>query len=116
MASLLNNDHQYYFQNGVAEETDCLFFSPQGFAVNADLLEDVFEELRSTLLHHMMDPQTCLQVLEEALHKAYKVLCSADAARNSLCSESRVFQTYLGTEVTLKNEWMSLLYKSKYVI
>lgn len=89
MASLLNNDHQY-FQHGVAEGAGCFFFSPQGFAVNADFLEDVFEELRCTLLHHMMDPQTCLQVLEEALHKAYKVLCSADATRNSLCSESRI--------------------------
>ncbi len=81
----------------MAEETDWFFYSPQGFAVNADLLIDVFEELRGTLLNHMMDSQTCLQVLQEALHKAHEVLCSANAARYSLCSESRICQIYLDT-------------------
>lgn len=47
---------------------------PQRLAVDADFLEDVFEELRRALLHDVVDPQTGLQVLQEALHETYEVL------------------------------------------
>lgn len=61
--------------------------SPEGLAVNAHLLIDVFKELRRTLLHNVMDTQPRLQVLQETLHEAYKVLCCADIPWDSLCSD-----------------------------
>ncbi len=107
VALVLNNDHQY-FQYGTAEETDWSVTHLRGLRINADLLKDVFEELRGTLLNHMMDSQTCLQVLQEALHKAHEVLCSADAARHSLCRESRMWQIYLDTWYLKKCSYLKL--------
>lgn len=57
---------------------------PEGLAVDADFVKDVFEELRGALLHYMMDPQPGLQILHESSQETNKVLCCANCARNSL--------------------------------
>lgn len=58
--------------------------SPQRFAVDADFVENVFEELRRAFLDHVLDPQTGLQVLQEPLEEPNKVLRCTDTARDGL--------------------------------
>lgn len=53
------------------------------------------EELGRVLQHYMVNPQPGLQVLQETLHEAHKVLCRADAARHSLL-EDLIWQHGIG--------------------
>lgn len=57
---------------------------PEGFAVDADFVKDVFEKLRGALLHHVLDPQTGLQILQEPPQEPDEVLSRSDRTGNRL--------------------------------
>lgn len=57
---------------------------PEGLAVDADFVKDIFEKLRGALLYDMLDPQTGLQVLQESSQETYEVLGRANSSRDGL--------------------------------
>lgn len=57
---------------------------PERFAVDADFVEDVFEELGGALLYDVLHPQPGLQVLQEAPQETHEVLGRANSPRDGL--------------------------------
>lgn len=71
--------------------------SPQGLALDADLLVEVLEEGGGALLHHPRPPHPRPQVRHKPFQEPHKVLGRPDAAGNRLCGGRHTAGAPMGT-------------------